>query len=158
MIVWYTLLEIPTRILGALFFFGLGVSELFFYPIAYARRALFLAVPPFFVSLIFVLLSINSYHFFVDTGFLLFLIRLALLFLAFAYTLDNYIRYRTRRNLHHDITRINFIAFRAGSHDLDISKLVETLEELGWTRRYGSPATPHCPAGRGEPKEGHADR
>lgn len=154
---WYTLLEIPTRILGALFFFVLGVSELFYYPLAYSRRALFLAAPPFMVSLVFVLLSLNGYRVFVDTGFLLFLIRIALLFLALSYALDNYIRYRTRRNLHHDIARINLVAFGNDRHELDINQLVATLEELGWSRRYGGLATSYGKAGRRKSEEGHAD-
>jgi len=148
---WYVALEVPTRFIAALFFFVWGLSELFYYPLAHHPRALWLAASPFLVSLGFVITSLNGVVPFAEVGFLLFFVRLALLFLALTFTLDNYIRYKNRVVLHHDIQRIYTNAFPSDGFYFDFVRLVATLEELGWSERYGSPTTSHSALGRRKP-------
>jgi hypothetical protein len=138
---WYTLLEVPTRFLAAILFFIWGLSELYYYPLAHHPRALWLASPPFLVSLGYVLTTLNGVTPFAELGFLLFLSRVAFLFLALTYTLDNYYRYRVRAALHYDIQRIYTNSFPDNGLRFDFSQLVATLETLGWNERFGGVTT-----------------
>jgi len=155
---WYVALEVPTRFLATLVFFAWGLSELFYYPLAHHPRALWLASPPFLVSFGFLLTTLNGLTHFAEVSFLLFLSRLAFLFLATTFTLDNYFRYRIRAALHHDIQRVYSSSFPDGGLHFDFTKLVATLEEVGWNDRFRSVTTLDGQAGWREPTEGTKDR
>jgi hypothetical protein len=127
--------ELITRIVATLVFFGLGVSELFYFPLTQQRRSLWRSAPGFLVSLAFVLLTVNTLSVYASFMFLNHIVRLSLIFLGAVYLADNVIRLRIRFRLHYDVKRLR-AAINPDTDDFDADRLAEILEEIGWARRY----------------------
>jgi len=140
--------ELSTRIMAALVFFGLGVSELFYFPLTRERRSLLRSAPGFLVSLAFVLLTVNTLSSYASFTLLNNIIRLSLIFLGAVYLADNVIRLQIRFRLHYDIQRLR-TAIDPVSDDFDTDRLAEILEEIGWAKRYSGAGGRYGEAGRG---------
>ena len=133
------MLELIERFASALSFFYWGLMKVLHYPLTQHRLSLTLAMPPFLVSLIFVILAVEEASGRPDM-YITHLLRFTLIVLALMFGMTE--QHRLMRRL-----RIKAYVDQYFTDDLDLGRfglgrdeLVSLFETLGWQTERSGPA------------------
>lgn len=125
------LVDLLERLLSALSFFYLGVMKILHYPLTKHRLSLALAGPPFLVSLMFVVLTVEQMAGFQDV-FISHLLHFWLICMALMFGFAEQVRLSRRMRLKTHVDEYYFGLLDLNSIGLDRMDVISLLEAIGY--------------------------